>query len=141
VRIGAVIDAHVLEYVFRIWVLELAVSFVNYFLLIERIYEPRVGSLRAHRIGMTTRIVYVFGFAYALIAWAQLDSLRPYVLAGRYWLVLVLAFEWVGSLLLRRPLREILEGWHVERGFMWPYVLLAYLCSPIIVGVLLRPGG
>lgn len=135
------IDAHVLEYVFRIWVLELAVSFVNYFLLIERVYEPRVGSLRAHRIGMTTRIVYVFLFAYALVAWAQLDSLRQYALAGLYWLVLILAFEWVGSALLRRPLGEILEGWHVERGFMWPYVLLAYLCSPIVIGVLFEPGG
>jgi hypothetical protein len=33
-------------------------------------------------------------------------------------------FEWGGSLLLRRPVDEILVGWHVTEGYMWPYVLL-----------------
>lgn len=54
-------------------------------------------------------------------------------------MMLWLAFEWTGSLLTRRPVHEILEGWHIERGYMWPYVLLAYLFSPLIVGLLLSP--
>jgi len=33
--------------------------------------------------------------------------------------------------------QEILEGWHVENGYMWPYVLAAYLLSPLLVGLLL----
>ena len=49
-------------------------------------------------------------------------------------------FEWGGSLLIRRPVREILIGWHIERGYLWPYVLLTYLLSPVIVGILLHPG-
>jgi hypothetical protein len=45
----------------------------------------------------------------------------------------------VGSFLLRRPVHEILEGWHIERGYMWPYVLAAYFFSPLIVGSPFEP--
>jgi len=33
-----------------------------------------------------------------------------------------------------------LEGSHVERGYMWPYVLPAFLTSPLIAGLLFDPG-
>lgn len=133
-------DTDILKYVFRIWVCEVALSALNYFVLMQRIYQPRWGELRAHRIGMTTRIVYIFGFAYVLDHFAHLDQVGDYLLAGAYWTLMVLAFEWVGSLLIRRPVKEILVGWHVERGYMWPYVLLTYLLSPLVVGVLFTPG-
>lgn len=122
---------------FRVWLAELLVSAINYFVLIKRVYEPRVGELRAHRIGMLTRIAYIFAFAYVLVSAAGADDVSDYLLAGGFWLALILAFEWVGSFLLRRPVDEILEGWHVERGYMWPYVLLAYLVSPAVVGLVL----
>lgn len=134
-------DTDVLKYVFRIWVCEIALSAFNYFVLMQRIYQPRWGELRAHRIGMTTRIVYIFPFAYALVTYSHIDSVPEYLLAGTYWLLMVLAFEWVGSFIIRRPVHEILEGWHIENGYLWPYVLLAYFFSPLIVGVLLSPGG
>lgn len=89
---------------------------------------------------MTTRIVYIVGFAYVLDHFARLDQMGDYLLAGAYWTLMVLAFEWVGSLLIGRPIKEILVGWHVERGFMWPYVLLTYLLSPLVVGVPFTPG-
>lgn len=133
-------NTYLLMITFRVWFCEIALSGVNYFVLMKRVYEPRVGELRAHRIGMTTRIVYIFPFAYVLVAAANLDSVAEYLQAGAYWLLMVLAFEWIGSFLMRRPVHEILEGWHVENGYMWPYVLLAYLLSPLIVGVLLSPG-
>lgn len=132
--------ASTLDYVFRVFVCELGVSAVNYFVLMRKVYEPRWGELRAHRIGMTTRMVYILGFAWALDHFARLDSIGEYLYAGAAWTLMVLAFEWVGSFLIRRPVREILVGWHVERGYLWPYVLLTYLCSPLVVGVLLAPG-
>jgi len=132
-------DSFILMMVFRVWFLELIVSGVNYFVLMRRVYEPRFGMLRAHRIGMTTRIVYIFAFAYVLDAIADLTTLGEYLLAGFYWLVMILAFEWIGSFIIRRPVHEILEGWHIERGFMWPYVLLTYLFSPLVIGLILSP--
>jgi hypothetical protein len=136
------LSTYLLMITFRVWFCELAVSAFNYFVLMNQVYEPRVGKLRAHRIGMTTRIVYiVFPFAYALVRFGHADSVPELLFAGTAWLVMILAFEWVGSFLLRRPVDEILEGWHVERGYMWPYVLATYFLSPLVVGLLVRALG
>lgn len=133
-------NSFLLMITFRVWCVEIAVSGFNYFVLMNRVYAPRVGELRAHRIGMSTRIVYIFAFAYSLVRFAHVDSVPQFLLAGSYWLLLILAFEWIGSFILRRPVHEILEGWHVERGCMWPYVLTAYFLSPLIVGLMQRIG-
>ena len=134
-------NAQLLMITFRVFCLELAVSAFNYFVLMNRVYAPRVGELRAHRIGMTTRIAYIFVFAFLLVEWAGVHSALELLLAGTYWLLMILAFEWLGSLILRRPVHEILEGWHVEKGYMWPYVLAAYLLSPLIAGLLVDVAG
>jgi hypothetical protein len=57
---------------------------------------------------------------------------------GLFWLILTLLFERGGSFLMRRPVHEILIGWHVNQGYMWPYVLAAYLLSPLVIGSLMR---
>ena len=132
-------DSFILMMVFRVWFFEIIVSGINYFVLMRRVYEPRYGVLRAHRIGMTSRIVYIFVFAYVLDVVAKLTTVGDYLLAGFYWLVMILAFEWIGSLIILRPMHEILEGWQVEKGFMWPYVLLTYLFSPLVVGLIFSP--
>jgi hypothetical protein len=132
-------NTYLLMITFRVWMVELPVAAFNYFVLIKRVYEPRVGELRAHQIGMSTRIAYVFVFAYFLDRFAHADTTRDYLLAGAFWMLLWLAFEWIGSFVTRRPVHEILAGWHVENGHMWPYVLLAYLLAPLIVGLLVSP--
>ena len=125
----------------RVWLTEILVSGVNYYLLIKLVYEPLVGELTAHQIGMTTRIVYIFGFAYLLQRFNPDHSPRDLVHAGVLWLTLTLVFEWAGSLLIqRRPVDEILQGWHVWEGYMWPYVLAAYLSANVVVGWLFHPG-
>jgi len=86
---------------------------------------------------MTTRLVYIFAFAYFLVRFATSIRCPSTCSRGNLLALMVLAFEWVGSFILRRPLHEILESWHVEKGYMWPYVLLAYFLSPLIVGLLL----
>jgi hypothetical protein len=125
----------------RVWLTEILVSGVNYFLLMKLVYEPLVGELTAHEIGMTTRIVYIFGFAYLLQRFNPDHSPTDLVHAGVLWLALTLVFEWAGSLLIqRRPVDEILQGWHVWEGYMWPYVLAAYLSANVVVGWLFHPG-
>ena len=124
----------------RVWGVEILVSGFNYFVLMQLMYEPLWGERVAHQIGMSTRIVYIFVFAYLLLSYARGYSRRDLVHVGALWLTLTLIFEWAGSIfLLRRPVDEILEGWHVERGYMWPYVLAAYAFSNLIVGLALKP--
>jgi hypothetical protein len=53
-----------------------------------------------------------------------------------FWLI----FEWGGSLLMGRPVPEILVGRNILKGYMCPYVLLSYLLSSLITGTILRLG-
>ena len=53
------LNTYLLMITFRVWFLEIALSGFNYFVLMNRVYAPRVGELRAHRIGMETRIAYI----------------------------------------------------------------------------------
>jgi hypothetical protein len=117
-----------------------SVSAVNYFFLMNKVYEPRYGKLKAHQIGMSTRIGYIFIFTYFILFFAKRYTVPDTLAAGVFWMGLILAFEWVGSFILRRPAREILEGWHINKGFMWPYVLAAYLLAPLIAGLIFHPG-
>jgi hypothetical protein len=124
----------------RVWLMETLVSGFNYFVLMGYIYEPMWGTLIAHQIGMTTRIVYIFVFAYLLLRYVGNYEITDLMQVGLLWLGLELLFEWGGSFLMGRPVEEILIGWNIFAGYMWPYVLLTYLFSNLIVGVILRPG-
>ena len=130
-------NTHLLMLTFRIWLIEIPVTALNWFLLAERVYRPRFGELRAHQIAMSTRLVWIVVLAAVLLRLAGTYTTLDTLTAGAFWMLLWLAFEWAGSLLFRRPVREILVGWHVERGYMWPYVLAAYLLAPLVMGLVL----
>lgn len=124
----------------RVWLMEILVSGFNFFVLMDLVYEPAWGVLVAHQIGMSTRIVYIFIFAYLLLRYVKKYETKDLIHVGLLWLGLSLAFEWLGSFALGRPVDEILIGWNVLAGYMWPFVLLTYLLSNLIVGILLHPG-
>ncbi len=124
---------------FRVWLVEVPVAAFNAFVLMDLVYAPRVGKLHAHQIAMGTRIVYVIVLAYVLVRFIGSYTRRTLVYAGLFWAGLWLSFEWAGSLLIQRPVTEILVGWHIEHGYMWPYVLLTYLLSPLLVGCAAHP--
>jgi hypothetical protein len=134
------VNSYLLMITFRVAFVEIAVSGFNYFVLMNWVYQPRYGELRAHQVGMSTRIAYIFVFAYFIPYFAKTHAASDMLVAGGFWLLMILAFEWIGSFILRRPVHDVLVGWHIERGYMWPYVLLAYASSPVIVGSLLQPG-
>ena len=121
---------------FRVWLLEIPVAALNAFVLMDRVYAPRVGALRAHQWAMATRIGWIVVLGFVIVHFAHEERAAVLLLAGSFWTALWLVFEWAGSLLLRRPVHEILVGWHVERGYRWPYVLVAYLFSPLVAGTL-----
>jgi hypothetical protein len=124
----------------RVWLIETLISGFNFFVLMNLVYEPRWGALVAHQIGMSTRIVYIFVLAYFLLRYVKEYNVKDLILIGLVWLGLEEIFEWGGSFILRRSVEEILVGWNIFAGYMWPYVMLAYLLSNLIVGVTLHPG-
>ncbi len=133
-------NTRLLSTAFRVWLMETLVSGFNFFILMKLIYEPVWGPLVAHEVGMTTRIVYILVFAYLLLRYVNEYETRDLVNVGLLWLGLELLFEWGGSLLIGRPVEEILIGWNIFAGYMWPYVLLTYFLSNLVVGLALRPG-
>ena len=124
----------------RVWLMETLVSGFNFFVLMGLVYEPRWGPVVSDQIGMSTRIVYIFLFAFLLLRYDKNYTSKDLVYVGVMWLGLELLFEWGGSFAIRRPVSEILIGWNIFAGYMWPFVLLAYTFSNLIVGVVLHPG-
>jgi hypothetical protein len=44
------------------------------------------------------------------------------------------------GLILRSPSPENIEEWHINKDFMWSYVLAAHLLAPPLVGLIFHPG-
>jgi hypothetical protein len=84
--------------------------------------------------------VYILIFAYLLLRYVKKYDMKDLIHVGILWLFLKLAFEWPGSMALGRPVTEILVGWNIFAGYIWPYVLLTYLLSNLIVGTVLHLG-
>ena len=122
------------------WFLEIGLSAFNFFVLMNLVYEQRWGELIAHQIGMSTRIAYMFVLACFLLRSVKQYSTKDLLIVGVFWMMSWLILEWGGSLLVGRPVSEILIGWNIFKGYMWPYVLLTYLLSNLIVGTILQTG-
>jgi hypothetical protein len=120
------------------WFVEIGLSAINFFVLINLIYEPHLGELLAHQIGMSTRIAYVFVLSYFIVRPLKSYRKRDLLVVGVLWMCSWLVFEWGGSLAVGRPVSEIVVGWNILKGYMWPYVLATYLFSTLIVGAALH---
>jgi hypothetical protein len=123
-----------------VWLIDTLIAAFNFFVLMNLVYEPRWGSLAAHQIGMSTRVAAIFVLAYLLLRYVKEYSTKDLIFIGLVWLGLEEILEWGGSFILRRSLEGILIGWNIFAGYMWPYVMLAYLVANLIVGVTLHPG-
>ena len=117
--------------------METLVSGFNFFILMGLIYQPLFGELVSHQIGMSTRIGYILVFAFLMLRTTKDYTTKDLIYVGFLWLGLELLFEWGGSLAIGRPVQEILIGWNIFAGYMWPYVLLTYLLSNLVVGTVL----
>ncbi|MFW9888132.1 MAG: hypothetical protein ACFFER_08120 [Candidatus Thorarchaeota archaeon] len=135
-----VMNKHLLHIAARVWLIETLFSIFNFFVLMNLVYEPAWGELVAHQIGMSTRIVVIAILAYLLLRYVKEYETRDLVHVGLLWLGLELLFEWGGSLLVGRSVEEILIGWNIFAGYIWPYVLLTYLLSNLVIGVAFHPG-
>ena len=94
----------------RVWLVETLIACLNFFVLMNLLYEPRWGVLVAHQIGMSTRIVIIFPLAYFLLRYVKEYNTKDLIFIGLVWLGLEEIFEWGGSLLVRRSISEILVG-------------------------------
>jgi len=134
------VNSYLMKTATQFWLIEILISGFNFFVLMNLVYEPRWGNLIAHQIGMSTRIAYIFVIAFFLLRTVKKYETRDLFHVGILWLGLTLLFEWGGSFIIRRPVEEIVIGWNIFAGYMWPYVLLTYFSANLIVGTVLHPG-
>ncbi|MFW9996889.1 MAG: hypothetical protein ACFFD4_32910 [Candidatus Odinarchaeota archaeon] len=127
-------NAKLLKYAIAFWLVDAVFAFLNFMILMNLIYEPILGELPAHRIGMMTRIALIFILSFFLLRMVKEYETVDLLQVGVFWLILELLLEWGGSLLMGRPVEEILVGWNLLDGHIWILVLLAYLIGPYIVG-------
>lgn len=86
------------------------------------------------------RIFTICVFAYLLLRQVKVWTTKDLFQVGVLWLTLTLVFEWVGSIAMGRSIEDILVGWNVFNGHMWPYVLLTYFSSNLVIGYFIRMG-
>ncbi len=124
----------------RVWLVETLVSGFNFFVLMSLVYGPVWGPVVSDQIGMSTRIAYIFVFAFLLLRHVKTYTRKDLVYVGILWLGLEEIFEWVGSFAIGRSVPEILAGWNIFGGYMWVPVLMSYAFSNLVVGTFLHPG-
>lgn len=133
-------NTYLMKTAIRVWLMEIIIAGLNFFILMKSIYEPRFGPLIAHQIRMFTCIIVIFVFAFPLLRYVKDYEVIDLIHVGFLWLGLTLLFEWGGSFAIGRSVEEILIGWNIFRGHMWPYVLLSYFSSNLILGTILQLG-
>jgi len=82
--IAEFMNTQLLKTAVRVWLMEILVSGFNFFVLMNLVYEPRWGELVAHQIGMSTRIVYIFIFAYFLLRFVKEYDTKDLIHVGIY---------------------------------------------------------
>lgn len=66
----------------RAWLMQILVAGFNFFVLMNLVYEPLWGEVVAHQIGMTTRIIINFVFAFCFYCTPMSTILKIW-----FWLV------------------------------------------------------
>jgi ABC-type antimicrobial peptide transport system permease subunit len=115
------------------WLLFLPIPVINGYLR-ETWYEPIVGTLIAHQIGVSVLSIAFLVYAFkALTPHVAHLSTTQLFLIGLTWLALTLAFEFGVGIVEGRSLSYMLEDYKVWEGRIWPIVLVVVATSPFIV--------
>jgi hypothetical protein len=102
-------------------------------------YGKRIPELRAHQLS-TAIGAAVFGvyIGFVIRVWPPVSTQQA-LQVGLLWLALTIAFEFfMGLVLARRPLNQVLRDYHVTRGRVWVLLLLWITVAPVLFHLLDR---
>jgi hypothetical protein len=102
-------------------------------------YGKRIPELRAHQLS-TAIGAAVFGvyIGFVIRAWPPVSTQQA-LQVGLLWLALTIAFEFfMGLVLARRPLDQVLRDYDVTRGRVWVFLLLWITVAPVLFHLLDR---
>jgi hypothetical protein len=96
-------------------------------------YGKKIPELRAHQLSTLIGAAIIGLYIWFVIrAWPP-ASMREAVQVGVLWLVLTVAFEFfMGLVLARRPMHEVLSDYNIAQGRVWAFFLLWIATAPMI---------
>jgi hypothetical protein len=102
-------------------------------------YGKRIPELRAHQLS-TVIGAAVFGVYIGFVIRACPPvSTQQALQVGLLWLALTIAFEFfMGLVLARRPLNQVLRDYDVTSGRVWVFLLLWITVAPVLFHLLDR---
>jgi hypothetical protein len=118
--------------VFAVWLLVMAVEFVNGTL--RWIFlRPRVGDFRSGQIGIFAGSLLFLLVVYFCEPWMKLRSVRDCLRVGALWVGLTLAFEWsFGHYVMGRSWESIGTEYNLLQGGLMVVGLAIFGMSPWI---------
>jgi len=99
----------------------------------ESWYAKRVGALRAHQISTVTALILFSAYTAAVVRVWRPESSGRALAIGSIWLVLTLAFEFLGGhYLFRRPWSVLLHDYDLRAGRIWVLIPAWIAIAPYI---------
>jgi hypothetical protein len=112
------------------WLVLLVIAVANGFLR-QLTYGKRMAELRAHQLSTLTGAVAVGAAIWCIVRLWPPSSAAEALLIGAIWLALTVAFEFfMGLVLARRPLREVLHDYNLLAGRVWVLFLIWLTLAP-----------
>lgn len=123
---------------FAVWLLILVFAVLNGSLR-EFVLLPILGKPAAFALsGILLSIVVLLAGALSQ-RWTRVSRLSHCLWLGVFWLALTLAFEFAFGLFVQhKNWRELGDAYTFKDGNLWPLVLVACFCSPVIAHFMRR---
>jgi hypothetical protein len=121
-----------------IWLLILVLAILNGAFR-QGILIPRMSDLAAHLVSTVLLSVLVLSATWLVLAWIGPVTIGEAWSIGLLWLVLTVAFEFLGGhYLFGNPWEKLLADYNIAQGRIWPLALLTALLAPVLTFVLRR---
>lgn len=98
---------------------------------------PHIGERAGHIASTLLLSAIILGAAWVLLPWIRVSTVRDAWVVGALWLVLTVAFEFLGGhYLFGDPWENLLAAYNVAQGQIWVLVLITTLLAPVVAHAL-----
>jgi hypothetical protein len=95
---------------------------------------PRIGERAGHIVSTFLLSAIILGAAWLLLPWIRAASARDAWIIGALWVVLTIAFEFLGGhYLFGDSWEQLLAEYNVAQGRIWILILITALLAPVLV--------
>ncbi len=115
-----------------IWLVLLLVAILNG-MVRAVLLIPRIGDDWGHVLSTMTLCAAILGVAWLTVGWVRPATAQDAGLIGALWLVLTVAFEFLGGhYLFGQPWERLLADYDVRGGRIWVLVLVTTAAAPLV---------